>query len=307
MGHFGPERVYHLARERFFWPNLYHDIEHFVTKVCPCLKQRRPSFIRREPLQSLTSSSPFDLVSIDFLHLEQSSSGYEYVLVIMDHFTRFAQTYATKNKSAHTAASKLFNEFIPRFGFPACLHHDQGKEFENSLFHSLEQFCGIIHSRTSPYHPEGNGQVERFNRTLLAMLQTLSEEKKSKWTEHLNKVTNAYNCTRHNSTGFSPFYLLFGRSPRLPVDILFADTNPAPVRNYSEYAMQWLNAIESAYKIASDNATLRCEQNKAAREPKVNSTVLLPICSKSFRERGSRQTSTSLGRNHSCGCLSINR
>ena len=307
MGHFGPERVYHLARERFFWPNLCHDIEHFVTKVCPCLKQRRPSFIRREPLQSLTSSSPFDLVSIDFLHLEQSSSGYEYVLVIMDHFTRFAQTYATKNKSAHTAASKLFNEFIPRFGFPACLHHDQGKEFENSLFHSLEQFCGIIHSRTSPYHPEGNGQVERFNCTLLAMLQTLSEEKKSKWTEHLNKVTNAYNCTRHNSTGFSPFYLLFGRSPRLPVDILFADTNPAPVRKYSEYAMQWLNAIESAYKIASDNATLRCEQNKAAHEPKVNSTVLLPICSKSFRERGSRQTSTSLGRNHSCGCLSINR
>ena len=92
-----------------FWPNMYHDIEHLVTKVCPCLKQRHPSFITREPLQSLTSSSPFDLVSIDFLHLEQSSGGYECVLVIMDHFTRFAQTYATKNKSAHTAASKLFN------------------------------------------------------------------------------------------------------------------------------------------------------------------------------------------------------
>ena len=276
MGHLDPERVYHMARERFFWPNMYQDIEHFVTKVCPCLKQRRPSFIAREPLQSLTSSSPFDLVSIDFLHLEQSSGGYEYVLVIMDHFTCFAQTYAAKNKSAHTADSKLFNEFIPRFGFPARLHHDQGKEFENSLFRSLEQFCGIIHSRTSPYYLEGNGQVERFNCTLLAMLRTLLEEKKSKWKEHLNKVMHAYNCTRHNSTGFSPFYLHFGRSPRHPIDILFADTNPAPVWKYSEYAMQWQNAMESAYKIASDNATLRYEQNKAAREPKVNSTVLLP-------------------------------
>ena len=255
---------------------MYHDIEHFVTKVCPCLKQRRPSFITREPLQSLTSSSPFDLVSIDFLHLEQSSGGSEYVLVIMDHFTRFAQTYATKNKSAHTAASKLFNEFIPRFRFPACLHHDQRKESENSLFRSLEQFCGIIHSRTSPYHPEGNGKVERFNCTLLTMLQTLSEEKKSKWKEHLNKVMHAYNCTRHNSTGFSPFHLLFGHSARLPIDILFADINPAPVWKHSEYAMQWRNAMESTYKIAADNATLPCKQNKAAHEPKVNSTVLLP-------------------------------
>ena len=144
MGHLGSERVYHLARERFFLPNMYHDIENFVTKVCPCLKQRRPSFITRKPLQCLTSSSPFDLVSIDFLHLEQSSGDYEYVLVIMDHFTRFAQTYATKNKSAHTAASELFNNFIPPFGFPARLHHDQAKEFENSLFRSLERFCGII-------------------------------------------------------------------------------------------------------------------------------------------------------------------
>ena len=268
---------------------MYHDIEHFVTKVCSCLKQRRPSFITRELRQSIALSSPFDVVSIDFLHLEQSSSGYEYVLVIMDHFTCFAQTYATENKSAHTAASKLFNDFIPRFGFPARLHHDQGKEFENSLFRSLEQFCGVIHSRTSPYHPEGNGQVERFNRTLLVMLRTLSEEKKSKWTEHLNKVTHAYNCTRHNSTGFSPFYLLFGRSPRLTIDILFADTNQAPVQKYSEYAMQWRNAMESADKIASDNATLRCEQNKVAHEPKVNAIVLLPgdhVLVRNLSERG---------------------
>ena len=101
---------------------MYHDIEHFVTKVCPCLKQHRPSFITREPLQSLTSSLPFDLVLSDFLHLEQSSGGYEYVLVIMDHFTRFAQTYATRiNLPTLLLQSSSTSSFL-NSGFPhACI------------------------------------------------------------------------------------------------------------------------------------------------------------------------------------------
>ena len=145
------------------------------------LERSTTSTHHEEPLQPITSSAPFEIVFIDFLYLEQSSGGYEYVLVIMDHFTRYVQAHPTKKKSATAAASKLFNDFILRYGFPARSQHDQGKEFENKLFHALEQSCGIIRSRTSPYHPTGNGQVERFNRIRLGMLRTMSDIKKSRW------------------------------------------------------------------------------------------------------------------------------
>ena len=204
MGHLDCARVIQLPCERFYWSQMQNDITHYITKVSSCIKQKYPHVKTKAPLKHLTSFSPFELVSIDYLHLEKSSGGFEYILVVIDHFTQFTQAYPMRNKSGTTASNKIYNNFILKYGFPARIHHDQGAEFENHLFRQLESICRIKHSHMTPYHLEGNGQVERFNSTLLAMLHTLPEDKKSHWSDHVSKVVHADNYTRNEATGYLP-------------------------------------------------------------------------------------------------------
>ena len=124
MSHHGLDRVYQLAKDRFYRLYMRRDIDNFIHQSCSCLKQRRPHIPIREPLQPIVSTAPFDLISIDFVHLKTSTGGYQYILVAVNHFTKFAQAFPTRNKSGTTVADKIFSEFIPRFGFPRRIIHD---------------------------------------------------------------------------------------------------------------------------------------------------------------------------------------
>ena len=155
-------------------------------------------------LVNITTTAPMELVCIDYLSLERSKGGFENILVITDHFSRFAQAIPTRNQSAQTTAKALFENFFVHYGFPAKLHSDQGANFESKVIRKLCEIAGIQKTRTTPYHPMGNGMVERFNQTLMNMLGTLSEKQKSDWKAHVPSLTHAYNAAVHESTGFRP-------------------------------------------------------------------------------------------------------
>ena len=110
------------------------NVTHFVTKVSRCVKRKKPHIVPFAPMQSFSSAAPLTLFGLDFLHLDTCSGGYQYLLVLTDHFSKFVQVYPTTNKSAKTAADELYNDFMLRYGLPGKILHNQKREFENNLF-----------------------------------------------------------------------------------------------------------------------------------------------------------------------------
>ena len=277
LGHLGHERVLELAKKRFYWPRMKNSIERFVTKQCRCLIDKKEPTPAVAPLVPITSSHPFEMLTIDYVQLDPCKGGYQYALVACDHFTKFVQIYPTKNKSALAAADRIYNDLVLKYGLMSRVHSDQGKEFVNTLFKRLHKMCGTDYSRTTPYHPMGNGMTERMNRTIINMVKTLGENEKKDWARHLSKLAFAYNATVHSTTKFTPYFLLFGREPRLPIDsVLEIDDGQGKIRkSYEKYAEDWKCSMNQAYEIARKHQEKVGQRNKVYYDKRARGAELV--------------------------------
>ena len=180
------------------------------------------------------------IVAVDLLGpLPESENGNSYILVVADYFTRWMEAFALPNQEATTVANKLVDEVFLRFSVPEQQHTDQGRQFESQLLHEICKLLNIHKTRTTPYHPQSDGLVERLNRTLLSMLSTCTHDHPFNWEQQLRKVCMAYNSSVQSSTGNTPFYLMFGCQAQLSVDIIYRpscmDLQSAPPTT-SDYA-----------------------------------------------------------------------
>ena len=176
----------------------------------------------------------------------------------------------TRNMSAKTTAEALLT-FVRNFGIPKRLHADQGANFESKVIRALCHLLGVEKSRTTPFHPMGNGSCERMNQTLISMLGTLPERRKKDWTSYIGMLVLAYNSTKCDSTGFSPYFLMFGREPRLPVDNMF----PLCSEPRGDYITNVKEALEWAWAKASENGSKAKESQKKYYDKRVRGAALI--------------------------------
>ena len=160
------------------------------------------------------------------------------VLVVTDHFTKYAQAYVTRKQTAVIVTKTLWENFLVHYGWPEKILTNQGKSFENNFMQELCELAQVKKLHTSPYHPETNGQCECFNATLTDMVGTFPTHVKKNWQEWMATLTHAYNCTVSSVTGFSPYFLMFGRTPKTPLDVemgvTLMDQEPESYQNYAK-------------------------------------------------------------------------
>ena len=268
-GHFSADKTFQRSANVCYWPYIRRDIDIFCTTCHSCESRRNPTPRNKAPMQIDNSSRPFQRIFADITELPITSKQNRYVLVVMDQFTKYVNMYPLRDQTAHSVARCIFDHYICEHGVPETLHTDQGRQFDGALVHELCKLLGINKTRTSPYHPQSDGLVERFNRSMKDQLAKYLATTPGEWDDVLHQVAFAYNSTVHSSTGFTPFYLATGREPRLPAIAKIGTPISPTYQTPDAYAVSLQTRMQSAFQHAASTQQLSSDAQKSAYDAKI--------------------------------------
>ncbi|CAF4445963.1 unnamed protein product [Didymodactylos carnosus] len=250
-GHFGIRRTWHKLKDRYFWPNMMSTIENYIKSCEKCAKF---NIRRTKPPSKLYPITPskgiFETIGMEFWGSTShpSAEGNRYVLVVTDYLSKYVIAKAMPNNTATTIAQFIVEDVILKYGVPRKLITDQESHFKNELMGSITRLCGCKHVFATTYHPQTNGQVERFNATFYPQLAKLHDENVNDWDAYLTACVFAYNTGVHATTGYSPFQLMFARQPVLPFDAPKAVIVLTKPNDYWTQINQLMNGYKKSVK-----------------------------------------------------------
>jgi len=245
-GHLGIAKTIARIQDRYTWPFLASDVTNYINGCLICAKQKSIG-THTAPLQSMpVPQKIWDTLAMDISGpIIESNDGHKYILVIMDYATRYIIACPMKDQTAKTVAKHFVKEVLLKYGAPSKVLSDQGKNFLSELMNEVCLLFNVTRLRTTAYHPQTDGLVERCHKTIKSMITPYLEEKPENWNKYLPFIILALNAAKHASTGYSPFYLLFGRDPSLATDL----TPPFRTRSIDEFveiiSVEWKRALKA--------------------------------------------------------------
>ena len=269
-GHLGVNKTLDKIRQRFYWVYCKMDVEEWCRKCDICAASKGPHAKTRGQLQTYNVGSPFERIAIDLAGpFPVSKSGNKYILVVIDYFTKWPEVFAIPNQEAVTVANAVVDGWVSRYGVPMELHSDQGRNFDSQLFREMCRVLGIHKTRTTPLHPQSDGMVERFNRTIQQHLSKMVGENQADWDKHIPLFLMAYRGSAHNTTEVTPSKMLFGRELRLPCDLMFGSPGDT-VESEGEYAAQLRARLNKIHLMARNRIRATSDRMKTRYDRRAN-------------------------------------
>ena len=214
VGHPGVTKMFRSMRQRYFWRNMYREIEDAVRSCEQCARNNVQERSRVNNMQLFTAQEPLEFVAIDILGpLPKTAHGNRFLLVISDRFSKLTRTIPMRTTTALAVAKAFCTHWVFSYGPPRYLLSDNGTQFTAKFFLEVCRELGIAKVFTTAYHPQTNGQVERFNRTILNALRAYVAKSQADWDDFTSAITYGYNSRIHASLGFAPFELVLSRPP----------------------------------------------------------------------------------------------
>ena len=258
-GHLMFDKAFEKAKARFFWPFMRRDIASFIESCDACQRATGTYRQTRASLQTMSVERALQLVTTDCLGpLKTSKAGNTNISVVADHKTKYAWFRATVNTKAKIICPMLVKIML-EFGLFESILTDQGKNYESELMAEICELLDIRKLRTTAYHPEADGLSERLNRSLIKMVKTYVNDEHDDWDEFLPQLEFAYNTAVHATTGFTPYELMFGRMPKVPLDLILTRPEidfPVTIDNY---AGEIKRNLKKAYEAVTRNVESRME------------------------------------------------
>ncbi|MCG8032936.1 MAG: DDE-type integrase/transposase/recombinase, partial [Candidatus Thiodiazotropha taylori] len=268
-GHFGMRKTLEKVRQRYYWAGLYKYVEQYVRSCDTCARGKAPPRTKRAPMKLAGAGYPMERIATDILGpLPETDKGNRYILVISDYFTKWVEAFPIPDQKAETVAKCLVSEVISRFGVPSYIHSDQGRQFESQLYQEVCFLLDIKKTRTTPYHPQSDGMVERFNKTLEGLLRAFVNDEHSDWDERLPYVLMAYRSSVNETTGYTPNTLMLGREVTVPLDIQFANPHNAK-EIQTEFVSNLQFRMEQAHEMAREHIQTEMRRQKRYHDNKL--------------------------------------